>query len=84
MKNLLADPECVVASRDAREPRRAELLAASERIAQVVATYIRLMNAPWALAQFPFPADATIATIEQVADRVAVFELTGRGTTGAS
>jgi hypothetical protein len=75
VKNLLVDPDCVVRSRDSREARRAAPVRESGRVADVVSTYVALMNAPWAVAQFPFPADASRAEIEQAADGVAVFEL---------
>jgi hypothetical protein len=73
--NLLDDPGCVVRSRDAREPRRAALVDESGRVADVVSTYVALMDAPWAVAQFPFAAGASRAEIEQAATGVAVFEL---------
>lgn len=75
VKNLLDDPDCVVRSRDTRELRRAVLVDESERVGEVVSTYVALMNAPWAVAQFPFSADASRAEIERAADGVAVFEL---------
>jgi hypothetical protein len=75
VKNLLDDPECVVRSRDTRDARRAALVGESGRVTDVVSTYVALMNAPWAVAQFPFPADASRAEIEQAAAGVAVFEL---------
>lgn len=84
VKNLIAEPECVVVSRDSRETRRAEMLTHLQRIAQVTSTYLRLMNAPWAVAQFPFPADATITMIERAADQVAVFELLALASVGGS
>ncbi len=80
VKNLLEHPDCVVKSRDTREPRRAAFVSESERIAEVVSTYIALMNAPWAVAQFPFPADASRDEIQQAAADVAVFELNPRDT----
>ncbi len=75
VKNLLEHPECVVRSRDSREVRRAALVGESGRVADVVSTYVALMNAPWAVAQFPFPAQASRAEIERAAGGVAVFEL---------
>jgi F420H(2)-dependent quinone reductase len=75
VQNLLADPFCTVRSRDTREPARATLLDDTGRVAEVVSTYIALMNAPWAVAQFPFPADAGRAQIEAAAASVAVFRL---------
>ena len=75
VQNLLADPRCSVRSRDAREHTRATLIGDAGRVAEVVSTYVALMNAPWAVAQFPFPADADRAQIEAAADGVAVFRL---------
>jgi deazaflavin-dependent oxidoreductase (nitroreductase family) len=76
VRNVLADPAVVVRSRDDREPARATPVADAERIADVVSTYVALMtDAPWALAQFPFPADASRERITQAADGLAVFEL---------
>ena len=76
VRNLLADPACVVRSRDSREPSRATPVEDAERIADVVSTYVALMtDAPWAIAQFPFPADASRERIVQAADGLAVFEL---------
>ncbi len=76
VRNLLGEPDCIVTSRDTREACRAALISDSGRVTDVVSTYVALMNAPWALAQFPFPPHATRAEIEQAADGVAVFELT--------
>jgi deazaflavin-dependent oxidoreductase (nitroreductase family) len=75
VQNLLADPRCIVRSRDARERTRATLLDDTGRVAEVVSAYIAVMNAPWALAQFPFPANAGRAQIEAAAVGVAVFRL---------
>jgi hypothetical protein len=75
VQNLLADPRCVVRSRDTRESARATLLDDAGRVAEVVSCYIALMKAPWAVAQFPFPADADRARIEAAASGVAVFRL---------
>ena len=75
VQNLLADPRCIVRSRDAHERTRATFLDDTGCVAEVVSTYIALMNAPWAVAQFPFPADASRAQIESAADGVAVFRL---------
>ena len=75
VQNLLADPRCTVRSRDARERTRATLLDDTGRVAEVVSAYIAVMNAPWALAQFPFPANAGRAQIEAAAVGVAVFRL---------
>jgi deazaflavin-dependent oxidoreductase (nitroreductase family) len=75
VQNLLADPRCIVRSRDARERTRATLLDDTGRVAEVVSAYVAVMNAPWALAQFPFPANAGRAQIEAAAAGVAVFRL---------
>jgi hypothetical protein len=75
VQNLLADPHCIVRSRDTREPARATLLHDTGRVAEVISTYIALMNAPWAVAQFPFPADADRPQIEAAAAGLAVFRL---------
>ena len=75
VQNLLADPRCTVRSRDTREPARATLLHDTSRAAEIISTYIALMNAPWAVAQFPFPADADRPQIEAAAAGVAVFRL---------
>lgn len=76
VRNLLVEPECIVASRDQREACRAVPVEDVDRIADVVATYIALMtNAPWAIAQFPIPADATRSRIRNAATAMAVFEL---------
>ncbi|HEY0932814.1 MAG TPA: nitroreductase/quinone reductase family protein [Trebonia sp.] len=75
VRNLQADPRCIVRSRDTGEPVRATFLDDNGRVAEVVSTYIALMNAPWAVAQFPFPADAGRAQIEAAAAGVAVFHL---------
>ena len=75
VRNLLDDAECVVRSRDAREPCRAELVDEPGRVADIVSTYLSLMKAPWAVAQFPFPGHASRAEIERSAADVAVFEL---------
>ncbi len=75
VQNLLAGPRCVVRSRDASEPARATLLHDTGRVAEIVSTYIALMNAPWAVAQFPFPADANYTQIKAAAAGVAVFRL---------
>ena len=76
VRNLLADPAVVVGSRDDRESCRATPVTDAELIADVVSTYVALMtDAPWAIAQFPFPADASRARIAQAADGLAVFEL---------
>ena len=75
VQNLLADPACVIVSRDAREPVRAAAVEDARRIADVVLTYLALMNAPWAVAQFPFPQDADHAHVEAAATEVAVFRL---------
>jgi hypothetical protein len=56
VKNLLEHPECVVRSRDSREVRRAALVGESGRVADVVSTYVALMNAPcgrWPNSRFP-------------------------------
>lgn len=74
-QNLLADPACVIVSRDAREPVRAAALEDARQVADIVHTYLTLMNAPWAVAQFPFPPDADHARIEAAAPDVAVFRL---------
>jgi hypothetical protein len=75
VQNLLADPRCTVRSRDTREHARAALLDDTARVAEVVSAYLARMNAPWAVAQFPFPADADRAQIESAADSLAVFRL---------
>ena len=75
VRNLLADPRCAVRSRGTREPARADLLDDTSLVADVVSAYIALMNAPWAVAQFPFPADARHAQIQAAAADVAVFRL---------
>ena len=76
IRNLLADLACVVRSHDSREPSRAMPFEDAERIADVVSTYVALMtDAPWAIAQFPFPADASHERIVQAADGLAAFEL---------
>ena len=75
VQNLNADPTCTVRSRDSREPCRVTPVEDPQRVADVVSTYVKLMNAPWAVAQFPFPADANHTQIAMAADRVAVFEL---------
>ncbi len=66
---------CTLRSRDSREPCRATRVTDRERVADVVSSYLALMNAPWAVAQFPFLPDATHTRIEQAAHDVAVFEL---------
>ena len=75
VRNLIADPACTIRSRDGRELVRAARVEDPERVADVVSTYLATMNAPWAVAQFPFPPDADLAQIRQAAERVAVFEL---------
>ena len=75
VQNLLVEPACGVVSRDGRESARAALVHSPQQVADVVSTYIALMNAPWAVAQFPFPADADHAQIQASADQVAVFRL---------
>lgn len=75
VKNLLKHPDCLLRSRDTRDPRHATLVSESDRVTDVVSTYVALMNAPWAIAQFPFPADASRDQIQQAAASVAVFEL---------
>ena len=75
VQNLLADPVCAIVSREAREPVRAVAVKEPHRIADVVLSYVSLMNAPWAVAQFPFPPDADHAQIKAAAADVAVFRL---------
>lgn len=75
VKNLREHLDCVVVSRDTREPRHATLVAESGRVADVVSTYVTLMDAPWAVAQFPFPAGSSRDEIQHAAAGVAVFEL---------
>ncbi len=75
VRNLLADPVCAILSRDAREPARAATVEDARQIADIVQSYVALMNAPWAIAQFPFPPDADHAQIEAAAPEVAVFRL---------
>jgi hypothetical protein len=76
VRNLTANPNCTVASRDLREPRYAVRVIDQARAAEVVSTYLSLMNAPWAVTQFPFAADASLSEIVARLDQVAVFELT--------
>ena len=75
VENLLADPACVIRSRDTSEPAHAEQLDDATQIADVVATYLAKMDAPWAIAQFPFPPDAPRDRIAAEAARLAVFRL---------
>ena len=75
VRNLLANPACEIVTRDGAELRHARRIEIPAEAADVAATYISLMNAPWAVAQFPFGPDAERAQIEAVADRFAVFEL---------
>jgi hypothetical protein len=56
-----------VRSQDTREPGRGTLLDDTGRVAEVAASYIALMKAPWAVAQFPFPADPDRAQPEAAA-----------------
>lgn len=78
VRNLYADPACTIRSRDTEEDSRAVPVRDRDEITDVVSTYITRMNAPWAVAQFPFPADATRSQIHQAADHVAVFHLEHR------
>lgn len=75
VRNIIEDPSCFLRSRDTSEPVTAIPINDPEAVAAVVATYLALMNAPWAVAQFPFPADASHAQIAHAAAQVAVFEL---------
>ena len=75
VRNLLVEPRCTITSRDSREPARATRVVHAERVADVVSTYLVSMNAPWAVAQFPFPPGAGRSQIREAADGVAVFEL---------
>lgn len=63
-------------SRDDSEPCTARMMSDPDQIATVVSTYLAQMNAPWAVAQFPFAPDASRSEIAALADHVAVFELT--------
>ncbi len=76
VRNLIAHPVCTLRSKDTTESCTATLLTDPELIATVIATYVALMNAPWAIAQFPFAADATHSQIARAAAHVAVFEVT--------
>jgi deazaflavin-dependent oxidoreductase (nitroreductase family) len=73
--NLLAEPRCTVRTRDNAESAMAVPVHDPDVIADAVALYVRLMKAPWAIAQFPFPADATREQIRAAADHIAVFRL---------
>lgn len=44
-------------------------------VADVVATYRARIQVPWAVAAFPFPADAERGVIQWSASRLAVFRL---------
>ncbi len=73
--NLLAEPRCSVRTRDNAEPAVAVPVHDPDMIADAVSLYVKLMSAPWAIAQFPFPADADHEEIRAAADHVAVFRL---------
>lgn len=74
--NLAADAGCTVRSRDSTEACTAVAVADPTEVSHVVHLYLALMNAPWAVARFPFPADADLPQIRQAAGQLAVFRLT--------
>jgi hypothetical protein len=76
VRNLSANPHCVIRARDVSEARYAVRVIDRARAVDVIGTYLRLMKSPWTVAQFPFAADATSDEISSAADTVAVFELT--------
>jgi F420H(2)-dependent quinone reductase len=76
VRNLAANPSCLIRTRDTSEARYAVRVIDRARAVEVICTYVQTMRAPWAIAQFPFSGEATREQIAAVADRVAVFELT--------
>jgi hypothetical protein len=76
VRNLTTNPNCVIRSRDVSEPKYAVRVIDRARAVEVIVTYVRLMNSPWTIAQFPFAADASTEEIATAAEQVAVFELT--------
>ena len=77
VRNLEADPACVVATADGAEERVA-VPAPSGEAAQVVSAYLRSMRVPWALRAFPVAADAGLEEITAHLGSIAVFRLDER------
>jgi deazaflavin-dependent oxidoreductase (nitroreductase family) len=75
--NLVGTPECALLSAAGRQECHAEEVGGTEA-AEVVATYLAAMAAPWAIKAFPVAQDATPAQIREHLPAMAVFRLSGK------
>jgi hypothetical protein len=76
VRNLTSSPHCVVRGPDMSETRYAVRVIDRARAAEIISTYLGLMNSPWTIEQFPFGTGATLSQIQSKVDQAAVFELT--------
>ncbi|RZT84795.1 deazaflavin-dependent oxidoreductase (nitroreductase family) [Pseudonocardia sediminis] len=74
VRNLHADPWCAVEAGGERAEYRA-LVPEPGAASAAVATYLRSVQAPWALKAFPVPADASEARIAEHLETMAVLRL---------
>ena len=77
VRNLHADPWCETAAGDERTEHHATAPGPGEAAA-AVATYLRSVDAPWALRAFPVTADASEAAIAEHLQTMAVLRLDPR------
>lgn len=70
--NLRADPELTLSTADHVFHGHAEEIT-STAAAEVVARYLDVVEAPWAIAAFGVPEGATVGQIAAEVDRMAVF-----------
>lgn len=74
VRNLGAQPQCTVLSRDVSFDARAEPAEHDESI-RVIRTYLQSMTVPWALKAFPIGPDASDAEIAANLATIAVLRL---------
>lgn len=74
VRNLHADPWCETEAGDERVEYRATVPEPTVAAA-AVATYLRSVQVPWAVAAFPVPADASEAEIAEHLETIAVLRL---------
>ena len=75
VRNLAAAPACVL---DPGADPRTAVPAPPEEAAPVVSSYLRAMNQPWALREFPVPQDASLEEITAHLGTMAVLRLDPR------